>query len=65
MLTVLQLHHCEGITSASMVAIAHSSMLEVWLLLIQCPLCLINIFALVKANSTSICRIWSLLIATY
>ncbi|EEF46136.1 conserved hypothetical protein [Ricinus communis] len=29
MLTVLKLHSCEGITSASMAAIAHSSMLEV------------------------------------
>ncbi|KAK4490917.1 hypothetical protein RD792_001636 [Penstemon davidsonii] len=29
MLTVLKLHSCEGITSASMVAIAYSSMLEV------------------------------------
>jgi len=29
MLTVLKLHSCEGITSASMAAIAHSDMLEV------------------------------------
>jgi hypothetical protein len=29
MLTILRLHSCEGITSASMAAIAHSSMLEV------------------------------------
>lgn len=29
MLTVLKLHSCEGITSASMAAIAHSYMLEV------------------------------------
>lgn len=29
MLTVLQLHSCEGITSASMAAISHSYMLEV------------------------------------
>lgn len=31
MLTVLKLHSCEGITSASMAAIAHSYMLEVCL----------------------------------
>jgi hypothetical protein len=29
MLTVLKLHSCEGITSASMAAISHSYMLEV------------------------------------
>lgn len=35
MLTVLKLHSCEGITSASMVAISYSYMLEVWNLLSQ------------------------------
>lgn len=35
MLTVLKLHSCEGITSASMAAISHSYMLEVWIHLLQ------------------------------
>lgn len=35
MLTVLKLHSCEGITSASMAAISHSYMLEVWIHFLQ------------------------------
>lgn len=40
MLTVLKLHSCEGITSASMVAISNSYMLEV------CILCQILVFVI-------------------
>lgn len=31
MLTVLKLDNCDGITSASMVAVSNSTMLEVWI----------------------------------
>lgn len=37
MLTVLKLHSCEGITSASMAAVARSSMLEVRIHYIEEP----------------------------
>lgn len=67
MLTVLKLHSCEGITSASMVAIAHSYMLEV------CILCQILVMLLLSLNALNtiwseimtFCRFWSLTIATY
>lgn len=48
MLTVLKLHSCEGITSASMTAIAYSSMLEVrnYIIFLASPLYIASVFAI-------------------
>jgi hypothetical protein len=67
MLTILKLHSCEGITSASMSAIAHSSLLEVWILL----LCMLVLPRCVPSEITlehcycNFYRFWSLTIAVF
>ncbi|RHN77086.1 putative F-box domain, leucine-rich repeat domain, L domain-containing protein [Medicago truncatula] len=57
MLTILRLHSCEGITSASMAAIAHSSMLEVFYLLADLNLRAISLSSIQVSDCSVLHRI--------